>query len=155
MTIASRNNITGPQGNLNGVAAAISDLAVEYGQANDATTQTINSTSYADLTSMTTTKTTETGDIVFLMFTCSHKQSAAGDEFTYNLLRDGVSIHTKSVCSGSSSGTSYGECFAMQYIDAPSAGAHTYKVQCKRITGAGSADVRERALTGLILQTDS
>lgn len=156
MTFSSRYSI-GTQTSVNDIANALDDITADPSTATNGGSQTINSGSFTDLTGMSITKTIGTGESVLLTFQCNIDQVTATDEFTFQFTRDGTALGiVLNMCAGSVGGANYGTPVALSWIDIlPSSGAHTYKVQCKRLTGAGNGLITDRSMCALVVQGNS
>jgi len=108
-------------------------------QANGTTDVSVSSTSFVDMPDMSLNVNVGNGEIVIIDFSCVTEYGGGnGGEARFLLLRDNTVLQK---ASAHSPNYNFHEQTNMQYIDTPSAGTYTYKVQWK--SGGGGPQVCE------------
>ena len=94
-------------------------------------------TSYADISSVTSTLTVAAGQRALVMFTANCSNSNTGVGLAFQIVEDGTARQSSEVFFHTTSTLGNIKQVAMIYqATAPSAGSHTWKVQWKNITSA-------------------
>lgn len=93
-------------------------------------------TTAVDLTGLTTTVTTLTNQKVKITAQVSMTSSVGGDQMALSLLKDGVVV--MSAYSNQGSVAAQGQFISLVFVDSPTAGSHTYKLQAFRNIGTGT-----------------
>lgn len=136
--IADGNVTTAKLDNGAVTTAKITDASITYAKraaltlasGTNASSFSTTSTSYVDVTSITAAMTT-TGRSLLVCLQNGILSAASGD-VVFKLLRDSTDIGEISLPSATSMAGPH-------FIDTPTAGTYTYKLQAKSVTGAGTA----------------
>lgn len=80
-------------------------------------------------------KITTIGRPVFVSTSGDMNPSSAGAWMVAKISRDGINLTSQCI---ENNGASYNEAFFLQYLDTPSAGEHTYRVDFTMGSGAGN-----------------
>lgn len=103
--------------------------------------QTLSSTSYADLTGISQSITTTANDIVVFYLNMLAQPATAGDVAVFQILRNSTTLRDTAVTLVTASQIYSPSIF---YIDKPGAGTFTYKAQGKNNTAARNIYIMNR-----------
>lgn len=148
--MAYADSIRSATATMSTIASLIEGALTDINNVSVTASQTISSTTYTDATSTSQSVAVAAGESVILIFSGQFSAATANDEVGFQLLRDSTVLTSKLMKCVGATDVKDG---VLNWIDQPSAGTYTYKIQFKNNTGARNVTLATRVLSVVKVQS--